>query len=103
MGEDFPNKTGKLTRLVKSDTPDIVKIDGSWSSLIIWFVGRFGILAIVSLVFGMATKEIYQDMRDDRADDMKQRMMLIEAFRENTEVMKSFENTMNQALREIKR
>lgn len=97
------NEKGIISRIASEDTPQSVKIDGSLMSLIVWLVGRFGILIVVSLVFGMATKQIYEDMREDRYIEIKDRTLLIEAFQENTRAMRSFERVLEIALEELEK
>lgn len=69
-----------LHDVASKETPDAVKIPQSWSALIVWAVGRFGVGILMAGVFAYGLQVVYQDMRADRAE-------LMEAYRESITVM----------------
>lgn len=70
----------ELHDLAQRDTPSKIEVPNTWQGLIVWGVARFGSGIVIAAVFGLATMEVYQDMREDRHE-------LAEAYREATRVM----------------
>ena len=77
----------EIHNIANSDSPRGIDIPNTWQGLIVWAVARFGVGIIVAGVFAWATKEIYSDMRADR-------VILLDAYRDNTRAIQSFDSTM---------
>ena len=77
----------EIHSIATSDSPRGIEIPNTWQGLIVWAIARFGVGIIVAAVFAYATKEIYTDMRADR-------LVLLEAYRDNTRAIQSFDSTM---------
>ena len=81
-----------LHSVASADTPRDIEIPNTWQGLIVWAIARFGIGLLVAAVFGVATKEIYSDMRADR-------LQLLDAYRDNTRAIQDFSSKV-QSLQE---
>jgi len=80
----------ELHDAAQADTPASVEIPNTTNGLILWLLGRFG----VAVAFAAATYFVYQDMRSDRKE-------LFEAYRQNTEVIRDFKNTIENQGRQF--
>lgn len=65
-----------ISKMADSDSPEHVKIDGTWSSLLVWAVGRFGV-GILGFAFGY---KVYMDMRQDQSYERDEKRKMITVF-----------------------
>jgi cell division protein FtsB len=85
----FPMSKDDLHDIAQKDSPEGVEIPPTWRGLISWAVIRFGVGVLFAAVFGIMLKEVYRDMRNDRAE-------LFQAYIQNANAM----SNMAQELRE---
>lgn len=81
----------KIAELANKGLPTNTAIPNTWPGIIAFLFLKLGGTAaafcIAAVVFGYATKGIYEDQREDRAQ-------LMEAFQNNTSVIKGFDKTI---------
>lgn len=57
-----------LHDVARADTPSQVDVPDSWSGLVVWAVGRFGIGLVVAVAAIYALREVYNDMRSQNRE-----------------------------------
>jgi hypothetical protein len=62
-----------ISKMADSDSPEHVKIDGTWSSLLVWAIARFGV-GIIGFAFGY---KVYMDMRADYSFEREEKKKMI--------------------------
>ena len=68
-----------MRKLAQSDTPAEIVVPNTWSGIVIWAIGRFGVGVLMAAVFAYGLREVYADNKSLISQQM-------EAFREQTKV-----------------
>jgi prephenate dehydrogenase len=84
----------ELHSIAAADTPTEVSVPQTWQALIVWAVARFGVGLVVAAVFGYATTIVYQDLKASRDQ-------LMEAYKDNTRVMETFNRQLDELERTV--
>lgn len=79
----------ELHSIAEVDSPTEVQIPQTWQALIVWALARFGVGLVVAGVFGYATTIVYNDLRTSRDQ-------LLEAYKDNTRVMETFNRQLDE-------
>lgn len=80
--------------IADADTPEQVNIPQTWQALVVWAVARFGVGLVVAAVFGYSTTIVYQDLKASRDQ-------LMEAYKDNTRVIETFNRQLDELERTI--
>jgi cell division protein FtsB len=84
----------ELHSIAEADSPNQVSIPQTWQALVVWAIARFGVGLVVAAVFGYATTIVYQDLKTSRDQ-------LMEAYKDNTRIMETFNRQLDEMERTI--
>jgi len=84
----------EIHSIADADSPNEVNIPQTWQALVVWAIARFGVGLVVAAVFGWATTIVYNDLRTSRDQ-------LMDAYKDNTRVMESFNRQLDELERTI--
>lgn len=56
----------ELVEIANDDTPQGVRVPNSWAGLLSWLTIRFGVSIIFAAIFGIMTRQVYNDLRADQ-------------------------------------
>jgi hypothetical protein len=85
-----------LADLANSDTPSAVKVPPTWSGILAWATIRYGLGIVMAAVFGLATRQVYDDLQ-------KNQERLLSAYIENTVASNRNAEAINGLKEEIRR
>jgi hypothetical protein len=85
-----------LADLANSDTPSAVKVPPTWSGIIAWATIRYGLGIIMAAVFGLATRQVYNDLQVQQAQ-------LLKAYIEATSATNRQTDAVNALREEVRR
>lgn len=91
----------ELHDLAQKDSPEGVNIPNSWRGLISWAVIRFGVGILIAVVFGLMLKEVYRDMRADRAELFQAYVKSAEAFSRHASAMEGMTREQEKQNRNV--
>lgn len=60
----------KLHQLAEDDTPSRVSVPETWSGLLVWAVGRFGVGILMAVACGWALTRVYEDLSQQQKELM---------------------------------
>lgn len=52
-----------LVEAANADTPAAVKVPPTWSGILAWATIRYGLGIVMAAVFGVATRQVYNDLQ----------------------------------------
>jgi hypothetical protein len=85
-----------LAELANSDTPSAVKVPPTWSGIIAWATIRYGLGIVMAAVFGLATRQVYNDLQI-------QQSQLLKAYIEATSATNRQTDAVNALKEEVRR
>lgn len=84
----------ELHHIAQTESPRDVEVPNTWQGLVVWAIAKFGVGIAIAGVFGWATTIVYNDLRTSRDQ-------LMEAYRDNTRVMETFNRQLDELERTI--
>lgn len=89
----------RLHQLAEDDTPSRVQVPATWSGLLVWAVGRFGVGILMAAACGWALMRVYEDLSTTQRELMQ---LLRDEARAKSEMTVTL-NELRQAIAEVSR